>query len=110
MEKAIVGHNDNADRQRDPETKGGCGSPVVKEGIGSWQACHEFEPSTTKDERERCMLNLSRAQTSSPPRHLTMVQNDEVRRQKPSWWTLSRLRLTGGPQKTFWGDCHHVKP
>ncbi|GFU08720.1 hypothetical protein TNCV_990791 [Trichonephila clavipes] len=31
------------------------------------QRCHEFEPSTTKDTqcRERCTLNLSRAQTSS---------------------------------------------
>ncbi|GFY10827.1 hypothetical protein TNCV_1123491 [Trichonephila clavipes] len=22
---------------------------AVAQGIGSWQACHEFEPSTTKD-------------------------------------------------------------
>ncbi|GFW34160.1 hypothetical protein TNCV_288421 [Trichonephila clavipes] len=48
--------------------------------------------------RERCTLNLSRAQTSSHwygnlkrgcqlrcrPRHLTMLQSYEVRRQKPS--------------------------
>ncbi|GFT79922.1 hypothetical protein TNCV_4598241 [Trichonephila clavipes] len=44
----------------------GCGSRVVlvsDRGL----PCHKFEPSTTKDPscRERCMLNLSRAQTSS---------------------------------------------
>ncbi|GFX86211.1 uncharacterized protein TNCV_2560931 [Trichonephila clavipes] len=55
-------------------------------------------PLKTRLVRERCTLNLSRAQTSScwsgevvkrgqlkyPPRHLTMVQNYEVRLQKPS--------------------------
>ncbi|GFV48152.1 uncharacterized protein TNCV_3554311 [Trichonephila clavipes] len=56
---------------------------------------------------QRCTLNLSRAQTSSRwygvvvrrgecklrfhPRHLTMVQNDVVRHQKPSRsWTVRR--------------------
>ncbi|GFY08471.1 transposable element Tcb2 transposase [Trichonephila clavipes] len=36
------------------------------QGIGSWQACHEFEPSTAKTHRvgERCTLNLSSTQTS----------------------------------------------
>ncbi|GFS60081.1 uncharacterized protein TNCV_2833001 [Trichonephila clavipes] len=66
---------------------------VVKVWDRGWP-CHELEPSTTKDP-----LNLSRAQTSSRwcgvvvkrggcqlrcrPRHLTMVQNYVVRRQKP---------------------------
>ncbi|GFX84263.1 hypothetical protein TNCV_3976081 [Trichonephila clavipes] len=37
------------------------------QGIGSRQACHEFDPSTTKDSpcRERNTLNLSRAEMSS---------------------------------------------
>ncbi|GFY16398.1 hypothetical protein TNCV_2350411 [Trichonephila clavipes] len=78
----------------------GCVRKPSGQGIGSSQACHEFEPSTTKDPpcREQCTLNLPRTQTSSRwcgsrrggcqlrcrPRHLTMVQNDEVHRQKPS--------------------------
>ncbi|GFX94018.1 uncharacterized protein TNCV_3413801 [Trichonephila clavipes] len=55
-------------------------------------------PLNTRRVEERCTLNLSRAQTSSfwsgvvvkrgqlkyHPRHLTMVQNYEVRLQKPS--------------------------
>ncbi|GFT95619.1 uncharacterized protein TNCV_310371 [Trichonephila clavipes] len=55
-------------------------------------------PLKTRPVGERCTLNLSRAQTSScwsgvvvkrgqfkyRSRHLTMVQNDEVRLQKPS--------------------------
>ncbi|GFV15202.1 hypothetical protein TNCV_4650341 [Trichonephila clavipes] len=37
------------------------------QGIGSWQACHEFKPSTTKDPQCRATMhaNLSRAETSS---------------------------------------------
>ncbi|GFX82350.1 hypothetical protein TNCV_2870311 [Trichonephila clavipes] len=31
----------------------------------TWQACHEFDPSTTKDPPCRARLNLSRAETSS---------------------------------------------
>ncbi|GFT89516.1 uncharacterized protein TNCV_4387721 [Trichonephila clavipes] len=64
----------------------------------------------------RCMLNLSRAQTSSRwcgvvarrgwcqlrcrPRHLTMVQDYEVRRQKYSGVAVaqwSRYRIMAGP-------------
>ncbi|GFT46102.1 hypothetical protein TNCV_2812171 [Trichonephila clavipes] len=73
----------------------GHGCQVVKV-TDSRPACHEFEPSTAEDPpcRERCALNLPRAQTSSrwcgvvvrrgaSSGHLTMVQNDEVRRQKP---------------------------
>ncbi|GFY34874.1 uncharacterized protein TNCV_154471 [Trichonephila clavipes] len=57
-------------------------------------------PLKTRRVGQRCTLNLSRAQTSSPwccvvvrrrgcqlkcrPRHLTTVQNYVVRRQKPS--------------------------
>ncbi|GFV71177.1 uncharacterized protein TNCV_410601 [Trichonephila clavipes] len=57
-------------------------------------------PLKTRRVGQRCTLNLSRAETSSRwcgvvvrrgecqlrfrPRHLTMVQNDVVRRQKPS--------------------------
>ncbi|GFV66078.1 uncharacterized protein TNCV_2891481 [Trichonephila clavipes] len=70
------------------------------QGIGSWLACHEFEPSTTKDPPCRGEMHVKSAKSSnvlplawslrdgsqlgSPPRHLTMVQNDEVSRQKPS--------------------------
>ncbi|GFW57264.1 uncharacterized protein TNCV_541781 [Trichonephila clavipes] len=58
-------------------------------------------PLKTHRVGQRCTLNLSRAETSSHwcgvvvrragcqlrrrPRHLTMVQNDVVRRQKPSF-------------------------
>ncbi|GFY34956.1 hypothetical protein TNCV_155291 [Trichonephila clavipes] len=47
-------------------TDRGRGSLVVKE-TDSWPACHKFEPSTADNppRRERCTLNLSRAQTSS---------------------------------------------
>ncbi|GFW60536.1 hypothetical protein TNCV_568841 [Trichonephila clavipes] len=42
---------------------------VSGQGIESWLVCHEFEPSTTKDPpctlKDRCTLNLLRAQTSS---------------------------------------------
>ncbi|GFY02403.1 uncharacterized protein TNCV_3502841 [Trichonephila clavipes] len=57
-------------------------------------------PLKTRREEQQCTLNLSRAETSSRwcgvvvrsrgcqlrcrPRHLTMVQNDVVHRQKPS--------------------------
>ncbi|GFV00731.1 uncharacterized protein TNCV_1385501 [Trichonephila clavipes] len=54
-------------------------------------------PLKTRRVGQRCTRNLSRAETSSrwcgvvvrrglrcPPRHLTMVQNDVVGRQKPS--------------------------
>ncbi|GFU17337.1 uncharacterized protein TNCV_4239491 [Trichonephila clavipes] len=55
-------------------------------------------PLKTRSVRQRCMLNLSRAETSSHwcgsqervcqhrcrPSHLTMVQTYVVRRQKPS--------------------------
>ncbi|GFW11470.1 uncharacterized protein TNCV_3809891 [Trichonephila clavipes] len=44
-------------------------------------------PLRTRRVGERCTFNLSRAQTSTlwcRPRHLTMVQNYAVRRQKPS--------------------------
>ncbi|GFU00638.1 hypothetical protein TNCV_4818051 [Trichonephila clavipes] len=75
----------------------------------SWLECHELEPSTAEDPPcwGRSTLNLLRAQTSSPwwgvivrrggrqlrcrPHHLTMVQNYEVRRQKPSSsWKVRR--------------------
>ncbi|GFX61446.1 hypothetical protein TNCV_823521 [Trichonephila clavipes] len=62
-----------------------------------YQRCHEFEPSTTKDPPCRAAMHV-KSQTSScwsgvvvkrdqlkyRPRHLTMVQNYEVRLQKPS--------------------------
>ncbi|GFY29195.1 hypothetical protein TNCV_4723231 [Trichonephila clavipes] len=35
------------------------------QGIGSWLACHEFDPSTTKDPPFREAMHVSRAQTSS---------------------------------------------
>ncbi|GFX48988.1 uncharacterized protein TNCV_2797791 [Trichonephila clavipes] len=80
---------------------GGYGSPVVKEldhgrHVMSWSPV----PLKTRHVGERCTLNQSRAQTSSRwssvivrrgeyqlrcrLRHLTMVQNYEVRRQKSS--------------------------
>ncbi|GFY13096.1 hypothetical protein TNCV_666581 [Trichonephila clavipes] len=74
---------------------------VVCKVTDSRSACHEFEPSTAEDRvGERCPLNQSRAQTSyrwwgvevrrggcqlrCRPRHLTMAQNYEFRRQAPS--------------------------
>ncbi|GFW75609.1 uncharacterized protein TNCV_4427921 [Trichonephila clavipes] len=80
-------------------SSGGRGSLVIKISDRGW---HVTSPLPLKTHRvgERCTLNLSRAQTSSRwgdvvdirggcqfrcrPRHLTMVQNDEVRCQKPS--------------------------
>ncbi|GFX13909.1 uncharacterized protein TNCV_3422201 [Trichonephila clavipes] len=70
----------------------GCGSPVVKVSDHGMHV-KSSSPVPLKIRRlgQRSTLNLSRAQTSSRwcqprcrPRHLTMVQNDEVRRQKPS--------------------------
>ncbi|GFU06458.1 transposable element Tcb1 transposase [Trichonephila clavipes] len=75
-------------------TTGRC-SLVVKVSH-SGPACHGLQPITDEDRRvgERCALNLSRAQMSSPwcgvvvhrgscqlrfrPRHLTIVQNYEI--------------------------------
>ncbi|GFT07127.1 uncharacterized protein TNCV_1416321 [Trichonephila clavipes] len=79
----------------------GCGSPV---GKISDQGRHVMNlrpvPLKTSRVRQRCTLNLSRAETSSRwcsvvvrrgwcefrcrPRHLTVVQTYLVRRQKPS--------------------------
>ncbi|GFS76609.1 hypothetical protein TNCV_1622061 [Trichonephila clavipes] len=72
------------------------GIRVVKVSDRGWP-CHEFEPSTTKDPPCRtamhtvessnassrwCGMVVRRGGASSG--HLTMVQNDVVRRQKPS--------------------------
>ncbi|GFW55853.1 hypothetical protein TNCV_122371 [Trichonephila clavipes] len=62
-----------------------------------WLTCREFKPSNTYTHRvrERCTLNLSRAETSScwcgmivmrgrcRPLYLSVVQNYNVRRQSP---------------------------
>ncbi|GFY32583.1 uncharacterized protein TNCV_673381 [Trichonephila clavipes] len=80
----------------------GRGSLVVKV-TDLWLACHEFEPSTTEDLPYRGAMhvksvessnilplvwcgNLKREMTAQRcrPRHLTVVQNYEVRHQKPS--------------------------
>ncbi|GFU86052.1 uncharacterized protein TNCV_636811, partial [Trichonephila clavipes] len=77
----------------------GRGSPVDCRYPSHGGQSHEFDPSTLRAHRvgQRCTLNLSRAETSSRwcgvvvrrgcqlrcrPRHLTMVQNYVVRRQK----------------------------
>ncbi|GFV56269.1 uncharacterized protein TNCV_106251 [Trichonephila clavipes] len=75
---------------------------VVKVLDRSWHVMSSRSPVLLKIRRvgERCTLNLSRAQASTRwcdvvvrrgrcqlrrrPRHLTMAQNDEVHRQKPS--------------------------
>ncbi|GFX79807.1 DUF1758 domain-containing protein [Trichonephila clavipes] len=79
----------------------GCGSPVVKvSNHGRHVMSSILVPLKTRRVGQRCTLNLSRAETSSRwcgvvvrrggcqlrcrPRHLTMVQNYVVRRQKPS--------------------------
>ncbi|GFV66489.1 uncharacterized protein TNCV_2714081 [Trichonephila clavipes] len=80
---------------------GGCCSPVLKVSDHGRHVMSS-SPVSLKTRRvgKRCTLNLSRAQTSSSwcgvvvrgrgcqigyrPRHLTMVQNYEVCRQKPS--------------------------
>ncbi|GFW43598.1 uncharacterized protein TNCV_4769501 [Trichonephila clavipes] len=69
-------------------------------------------PLKTRRIGERCMLNLSRAETSSRwcgvvarrgcrlrchPRHLAMVQNDEVRRQMPSCSRIVRRTVGSFP-------------
>ncbi|GFV67691.1 uncharacterized protein TNCV_4623711 [Trichonephila clavipes] len=81
---------------------GGRGSPVVKVSDSGWLASSSSPVSLkTLHAGEQWTLNLSRAQTSSRwcgmvarrrgcqlryrPRHLTMVQNYEIRRQKPSF-------------------------
>ncbi|GFW75094.1 uncharacterized protein TNCV_447991 [Trichonephila clavipes] len=81
--------------------KWGCGSPVVKiSDHGRHVMSLSPVPLKIHRVRKRCTINLSRAQTSPRwcgvvvrregvpdqcrPRHLTMVQNDEVHRQKSS--------------------------
>ncbi|GFX63636.1 uncharacterized protein TNCV_2005641 [Trichonephila clavipes] len=78
----------------------GCGSPVVKVSNHGRHVMSLIPvPLKTRRVGQRCTLNLSRAETSSRwcgvvvrrgwcqlrcrPRHLTMVQNYVVRRQKP---------------------------
>ncbi|GFX78114.1 uncharacterized protein TNCV_5134621 [Trichonephila clavipes] len=80
---------------------GGCGRSVVKvSNHGRHVMSSSPVPLKTRRGGQRCTLNLSRAETSSRwcgvvvrrgwcqlrcrPRHLTMVQNYVVRRQKPS--------------------------
>ncbi|GFU53779.1 uncharacterized protein TNCV_3472251 [Trichonephila clavipes] len=79
----------------------GCGSPVDRvSDHGRYVMSSSPVPLKTRRVGQRCTLNLSRAETSSRwcgvvvrrggcqlrccPRHLTMVQNYVVRRQKPS--------------------------
>ncbi|GFT89517.1 uncharacterized protein TNCV_4387731 [Trichonephila clavipes] len=88
-------------RGSSPKALGGCGSPVVKvSNHGRPVMSSSPVPLKTRRVGQRCTLNLSRAETSSRwcgvvvrrggcqfrcrPRHLTMVQNYVVRRQKPS--------------------------
>ncbi|GFX91917.1 hypothetical protein TNCV_3577471 [Trichonephila clavipes] len=82
----------------------GRGSLVVEVSNRGWLVTSSSSvPLNTHHVGERCPLNLSRAQTSFRwcgswergrqlrfrPRHLTMVQNYEVRHQKPSCsWTV----------------------
>ncbi|GFX20179.1 uncharacterized protein TNCV_1437391 [Trichonephila clavipes] len=78
-----------------------CGSPVVKvSDYGRYVMSSSPVPLKTRRVGQRCRLNLSRAETSSrwcgvvvrrggfqlrcQPRHLTMVRNYVVCRQKPS--------------------------
>ncbi|GFT47288.1 uncharacterized protein TNCV_3748921 [Trichonephila clavipes] len=78
----------------------GCGSPVVKVSNHGRHVMSSIPvPLKTRRVGQRCTLNLSRAETSSRwcgvgvrrgcqlrcrPRHLTMVPNYVVRRQRPS--------------------------
>ncbi|GFW71910.1 hypothetical protein TNCV_3220861 [Trichonephila clavipes] len=71
------------------------GSLIVKI-TDSWLACHEFKPITAED--PQCRETMLCRELKRPPvgvvwksgegqcrpLHLTMVQNYEVRRQKPS--------------------------
>ncbi|GFW79056.1 apolipoprotein B-100 [Trichonephila clavipes] len=81
------------------ETNVDRGSLVVKLSDRGWHVPSSSPiPLKTRRVEQRCTLNLSRDQTSPVgvvvrrggrqlmcrPRHLIMVQNDEVRRQKPS--------------------------
>ncbi|GFV66273.1 hypothetical protein TNCV_2736871 [Trichonephila clavipes] len=69
----------------DAEVRGGVPPQLSGQGIGSWLACHEFEPSTTK-ELKRPLVDVvvrrGECQLRCHPRHLTMIQNYEVRCQK----------------------------
>ncbi|GFX65491.1 uncharacterized protein TNCV_4735391 [Trichonephila clavipes] len=66
-----------------------------------WLACHEFKPSTSEDPPCREVMHVKSVESSNVlpcgvevrrgrcqlrcrPHHLTMVQNDKVRHQKPS--------------------------
>ncbi|GFS98909.1 hypothetical protein TNCV_3528811 [Trichonephila clavipes] len=67
-------------------------------GIGSWQACHEFDTSTTKDQPCKGVMHVESVESSNllplgwcgnlgdgvGPCHWIIVQHDEVRRPKPS--------------------------
>ncbi|GFV94500.1 uncharacterized protein TNCV_3047931 [Trichonephila clavipes] len=82
------------------KTREGCGSPVIKSNHGNHVMSLSPIPLKIRRVGQRCTLNLSRAETSSRwcgvvvrsggcqlkcrPRHLSMVQNYLVRRQKPS--------------------------
>ncbi|GFU00372.1 uncharacterized protein TNCV_4259031 [Trichonephila clavipes] len=87
----------------------GCISPVVKvSGHGRYVMSSSPVPLKTRRVGVRCMLNLSRAQTTFPwcgvvvrregrqlmcrPRPLVMVQNYEFRRRKPSYRGTERVR------------------
>ncbi|GFU20717.1 hypothetical protein TNCV_3176541 [Trichonephila clavipes] len=75
---------------------------LVVKVTDSWLVCHEFKPSTAEDppcRGGRCTLNVSRVRRPPVgvvkfeegvgylrcrPHHLTMVQNDEIRRRENS--------------------------
>ncbi|GFW61369.1 uncharacterized protein TNCV_4136871 [Trichonephila clavipes] len=93
--------NDRVISRAFPTAWWGCGSPVVKVSNRGRHVMSSIAVSPkTRRVGQRCTLNLSRAETSSRwcgvvvrrggcrlrcrPRHLTMVQNYVVRRQKPS--------------------------
>ncbi|GFX36553.1 uncharacterized protein TNCV_2031341 [Trichonephila clavipes] len=70
--------------------------------MNSWPACHELEPSAIEDPSCRGAMYIKsvessnvlpqrdgvfrrgRCQLKCRPRHLTMIQNDELHLQKPS--------------------------
>ncbi|GFX23570.1 uncharacterized protein TNCV_3770441 [Trichonephila clavipes] len=96
-----IQHNCEWKKPQDAQEIGVRGSLVVKV-TDTWAAYHEFELSAAEDPPYKeamhvksvessivlplvwCESSKSGCQLRCRPRHLTMVQNDKVRHQKPS--------------------------
>ncbi|GFS73773.1 hypothetical protein TNCV_1458171 [Trichonephila clavipes] len=59
------GKDRKKDNERDPVDKEDWAVVARGQGNGSWQACHEFEPSTTKDPPCREAMHVTSAESSN---------------------------------------------